>query len=170
MVGRLTSGKWKSSGISLLWSAEKLSEICTANEVISMRSLIQIDIRGWPEELPSNEGNSLIVAGLDTCIDVLSANDAVKWMEDELYPILRSFQTEFESQASLLFWLPSGRKRIQEITSEDSYFWLHWDNKTKIPIARCLWNGAEKDAKKIVYTPSKASKEVWAGLYHPRIS
>lgn len=168
MAGELTTGKWKSSGISILWDGERLAEICNSSEIISMRSFFQIEMSGWPEILPSNDGNTLVIAGLDTCMDVLSADDAISWMEQELYPKLRSFQMEFENQASLIFWLPSGKRRIKEVTSESSYAWTHWDNKSQLPISRCLWNGAERDTKKIV--KSTQSGNDWLGLYHPRIS
>ena len=168
MVGELTTGKWKSSGISILWDGEKLAEICNSSEIHSIRSFFQIEMSGWSDRLPSNNGNAIVIAGLDTCIDVLSSEEAVNWMEQELYPKLRSFQMEYENQASLIFWLPSGKKRIKEVASEASYMWLHWDNKTQIPISRCLWNGAEKDAKKIIKQGKDGSE--WLGLYHPRIS
>ena len=168
MVGELTTGKWKSSGISILWDGEKLSEICGASEILSIRSFFHIEMGGWPANLPSHSGNAIVIAGLDTCIDVLSPEDAITWMEQELYPKLRSFQMEYENQAALIFWLPSGKKRIKEIASESSYGWLHWDNKTHIPLSRCLWNGAEKDAKKITNFDKDGCE--WLGLYHPRIS
>ena len=171
MVGNLTTGKWKASGISILWDGKKLSELASVKNIISMRSFFQISEKEWPEDLPCNNGDTLVVAGLDICLDILSPENSIEWMEQTLYPILRSFQMEYENQASLIFWLPSGKKRIVENASESSYQWLHWHNKTKVPISRCLWNGAEKDAKKIVYeTDDKKSEKEWAGIYHPRIS
>lgn len=171
MVGNLTTGKWKTSGISLLWCGKKLSEVTSTENILSMRGFIQMSEAGWPEDLPSNDGDTVVVAGLDICLDTLSPENSIEWMESTLYPILRSFQMEFENQASIVFWLPSGKKRVVENASESSYQWIHWDNKYKIPISRCLWNGAEKDAKKIVSEASdKKSEYDWDGIYHPRIS
>ena len=40
---------WMSSGVSLLWDAEALNEICSPEAVRSLRELLRLHQAGWPE-------------------------------------------------------------------------------------------------------------------------
>ncbi|MFB1488916.1 MULTISPECIES: hypothetical protein [unclassified Thiocapsa] len=62
----------------------------------------------WPDELPAAEGDALIVAGLEGCLDVLSGEDAAQWLETDLREAVFSFQDFYEGQAGLILWAPSG--------------------------------------------------------------
>src|SRR4051794_10071829 len=97
---------WKRRGFSLLWSASALANVAKPGEVISIRQFFGMN-RKWPEDLPSNLGASLVVAGLDGCIDLLSPADAEDWLENDLRPVLVNFQSEYGLDAALALWLPS---------------------------------------------------------------
>lgn len=178
MTSLYTSGsfkdkKWVRSGISVLWDSKTLSSICNAPEVVSIRELFHFFKHGWPEDLPSVGGDTIIAAGLDTCMDILEPERAIEWMEVELYRLLLSFQEEYNGQAGLIFWLPEGLSRIQFNVVDSVYEWccISEFRGSTIPISRCLWNGAQKDCRRMfVSDGGKQSKETWIGLYHPRIS
>jgi len=134
---------WSRRGISLLWDPDQLNDLCSPNEIISIRQLRQLHDSGWPEEkLPLVRDKAIVVAGLDACIDALSPETATEWLETVIYPLNVSFQREVADgggQAALVFWL--------------------------VELSRCLFNGAQRDLKEI--HDLKGSR---LGLYHPRIS
>ena len=170
MSGEIKDDVWTRSGISLLWDAVALSEIAEPGAVISMRALWQITEEGWPEELPCSDGDALVVAGLDGCLDALPPQESVQWLDSRLYSLLLNFQQEYEGQAALIFWLPQALSRIEYQATQEVYMWkcAGEHKKEKIPLSRNLWNGAQKDARRILSTQKDDNK--WIGLYHPRIS
>ena len=167
-------GGWKRTGVSLLWDAEALREVLPPEKVMSLREMFAVS-GSWPTDLPGSEGNALVVAGLEGILDVLSPEDAVASLEADLKDAILGFQGEFEGSAALIFWLPSGKKRVRMNQATEEYFWRSSssDGDRDIPLGRCLWSGAQSDVERIlVSTSSKPDPDGdgFVGLYHPRIS
>jgi hypothetical protein len=137
---------------------------------VSLRTFFVL-ARAWPEELPSNDGRAIIVAGLEGCLDALSAEDASAWVEHDLKLRVFSFQDEYQGDAGLVFWLPSGRNRVRYGLASGEYSWSTHGGAA-LPIGRLLWAGAQGDAERILVGPSSADPDgsAWVGMYHPRIS
>lgn len=172
---RLVQDKsWSHRGLSLLWSPELLSEIAKPEEVLSIRSFFEL-AREWPEDLPSGGGRTLVVAGVEGCVDVLPPAEAEIWLEEELRPRMLDFQEEYESQMALVLWLPAGRDRVRMTRASESYLWHcapPWASQA-IPLGRILWGGAESDVGRIL-DPNEKNQDfdglAWSGLHHPRVS
>ena len=59
---------WQRRGTSWLWDEEARNTVCAAGEVWSLRQFLQAaapGAQGWPDDLPSNGGQTLLVAGLE---------------------------------------------------------------------------------------------------------
>jgi hypothetical protein len=54
---------WMSSGISLLWDAEALNEICPPGLVRSLREFMCLRQAGWPEDALKLIGSSVESVG-----------------------------------------------------------------------------------------------------------
>jgi hypothetical protein len=157
-----------------LWSAEALFRFIRPQEAVSIRQFFALS-RAWPEDLPSCGGNTLVVAGLEGCVDTLVPADAESWLDQELRPRLLSFQDEYEGQAGLILWLPAGKQRIHMKPATEEYFWRCAPpfNDQNLAIGRILWAGAEADAGRILDGDEKnqdSDGPAWIGLHHPRIS
>jgi hypothetical protein len=165
---------WKRGGLSLLWGPEALSEIAKPAEVASIRDLFAL-VGKWPQDLQSNGGQTLVVAGVEGCIDCLSPAEASEWIEGDLRSLLRSFQEEYEGQGALVLWLPTGRQRITMNRATEAYSWkcnAPFSGHT-VELGRGLWGGAESDAHRII--DSRAANRdpdgaAWIGLHHARLS
>jgi hypothetical protein len=171
----LKTDVWKRKGFSLLWSSEALAALAPPNEVVSLRQFFAM-ARNWQDgHLKSNNGNALVVAGLEGCLDLLSPDDAAPWIEQRVLPRVLSFQGTFESDAALLFWLPTGKSRIKQNAANESYTWhcsgSHARETTEL--GRILWGGSELDAIRIL-DPTTRSQDpdgpAWIGIYLPRLS
>jgi hypothetical protein len=161
-------------GFSLLWEPRMLAAVIAPTAVVSIRDFFALR-RSWPDDLPGSEGDALVVAGLDGCLDSLSEQDAVAWLERDLKSAVLSFQEHYEGQAALILWVASGRNRVGMELSDEEYFWKVGAGRDgyRLPIGRCLWGGAEADVARILSSEERDPDfdgEAYVGLHHPRIS
>jgi len=68
---------WQRRGISWIWDNDAFASVTGPQDVVSMREFLRM-VRNWPDELPSNSGDTLVVAGLDACLDLLTPEDAAE--------------------------------------------------------------------------------------------
>lgn len=166
--------RWRRRGFSLLWEPRVLATVIAPTAVVSIRDFFALR-KAWPGDLPGSEGDALVVAGLDGCLDSLSEEDAVTWLENDVKSAVLSFQEHYEGQAALILWLASGRTRIGMDLADEEYFWRVNASKDgpRLPLGRCLWGGAEADVGRILVSEERAPDfdgDAYVGLYHPRIS
>lgn len=165
---------WMRCGTSLLWDAEALIRVCSADAVRSLREFLRLYEQDWPEaDLKLIKGRSLVVGGLEAAMDTLAPEAAVEWLEKTVYPAILDFQEEVADgggEAALILWLADG-KRVFHQPAENTYHWYcsGAHRQHYIPLGRCVWNGAESSVRRIV-TLNAEKKELWAGLFLQRIS
>lgn len=164
---QLLDSVWQRRGVSWIWENDAFSAVAKASEVFSLRELIRAS-KGWPDDLPSNGGNTLVVAGLDACLDLLTPTDADAWLGTELKSTVLSFQDFYSGEAALVFWLPNGQRRLHAELATDAVRWRcsapHSDDQ--IEFGRLLWGEAREYPQEIVL--AQGSKP--AGLFHLRIT
>ena len=176
---------WTRRGFSLLWDHPTLMTFAKPNEVYSLRQLFAL-AENWPQDLPSMKGDALVVAGIEGCLDSLNVQEGEEWLRQDIAQILFKFQDHYQSDAALVFWLPSGRQRIFAQTTDEEYFWQASASSGKkqntpsrtepsraLSITRCLWGGAYKDAQRIIVSDAEnpdPDGEAYKGLYLSRIS
>ena len=95
---QLLDNVWQRRGVSWVWDAEALSQVCVASEVWSLREFLRA-VGHWPEDLPSNNGDTMVVAGLEGCLDLLSPSDAEIWLSDKIKKAILSFQDDYGGEA-----------------------------------------------------------------------
>jgi hypothetical protein len=157
---------WQRRGTSWLWDEEARNQICDASEVWSLRQFLRA-VGKWPDDLPSNHGKTLVVAGLDGSLDLLTPTDAEVWLGDAIKPAILSYQDEYQGDAALVFWLPSGHGRIRVHSATDEVSWLcHTPHNHLIDFGRVLWGQANEYPQEILLRDGGKS----AGLFHLRIT
>lgn len=158
---------WQRSGTSWVWDEEARNQVCSASEVWSLRQFLQASGH-WPDVLPSNGDNTLVVAGLEGGMDLLTPGDAELWLDDAVKDAILSFQSYYEGGASLIFWLPSGHGRIKFHPATDSVEWRCAApySDSLIAFSRILWGEANEYPQEILLR--EGSKP--AGLFHLRIT
>jgi hypothetical protein len=161
-------------GISLLWEPRALASVAEPRSVCSIRQFFALQA-AWPESLPSVGGDALVVAGLEGCLDALTEEDAVEWLESDFRSAVLRFQEHYEGKAALILWLPSGRKRVSMEPSTQEHFWSSSPGQSgqRIALGRALWGGAESDVARILVSSDKhvdPDGESYVGLHLPRIS
>ena len=166
-MDQMRDNVWQRRGVSWIWDEEALAVVAKAPEVSSIRELVRTST-AWPENLPSNDGYTLVVAGLDACLDLLSPSEAETWLERHLKPVILAFQDEYSSDGALIFWLPQGDRRLRTEVATDAVYWQceapHAGER--IDFGRLLWGEAQQYPKEIV-TKKRAAQ---IGLTHVRIT
>jgi len=174
MVMTREDNSWIRRGFTILWGPEALAQVVQPSQVVSMRQFFAM-AADWPVELPAGGGDALVVSGLEGCLDTLSRQDAERWVENDLREVILSFQDEYEGQAGLILWVPSGRKRISMTGASEEYYWKHSASGSDrgLHIGRLLWSGAENEVERIIDSEDSKTDydgKAWVGLHHPRIS
>lgn len=157
---------WQRRGTSWVWDEEARNQICAAREVWSLRQFLRA-VNNWPTDLPSNGSKTLVVAGLDGSLDLLTPPDAEAWLGDAIKPAILSFQDEYQGDAALVFWLPGGHNRIRAQAATDEVGWLcHTPQGYQLDFGRILWGQANEYPQEILLRAG--AKPV--GLFHLRIT
>ncbi len=173
MVRTRFNQSWSRKGFSLLWDAEAMAAIADPLEVVSIRRMFAM-VDDWPDALPVAGGDAIVVAGVEGCLDVLDGPDAERWLTEDLRPAILSFQSFYEGQAGLVFWLPSGRNRITMRGASETYHYKHrGSGEDGLHIGQLLWSGAENEIERLMNTQDSNADydgKHWVGLHHPRIS
>lgn len=158
---------WMRKGISLLWSSQALDKLEAVSEIVDLRGFFEL-AQDWPDDLPSANGNALVVAGLEACLDALEPLLITEWLKTRLYPTLLDFQQEFGSEAALIFWLPEAHpKRLYFDEGSETYRW-HCSGAYQgqfIDLGHCIWSGVEREVQRI-----QNEAGAWLGLYQSRVS
>lgn len=164
---QLLDSVWQRRGVGWIWDDQALSAITKSTEAFSLRELIRAT-KNWPDDLPSNNGNTLVVAGLDACLDLLAPAAADSWLGNEVKSAILSFQDEYSGEASLIFWLPKGERRFHTDMATDAIRWRCAApySDQNIEFGRILWGEAREYPQEIV--TSKGGRPV--GLFHLRIT
>ena len=74
---------WQRRGTSWVWDEEARNQVCEAGQVWSLRQFFQA-VGNWPDDLPSNGNNTVVVAGLEASLDLLTPEDAEAWLGDAI--------------------------------------------------------------------------------------
>jgi hypothetical protein len=158
---------WQRRGVSWIWNDEALNKIAKPDEVFSLRQLLRLNGQ-LPEELPSNNGSTMVVAGLDACLDLMLPEDSDAWLGNELKHAILAFQDFYQGDGALVFWLPAGQRRVYVQTASDAVVWHcgapHGDRQ--IDFGRLLWGEAREYPQEILL--AEGAKTV--GLFHLRIT
>jgi hypothetical protein len=169
----LTDDVWKRRGVSLLWDAENLATVCRPTEVVSLRQFLQLHRAQAAEDayepLLVNDGQTMVVAGLEAAIDALEPEAAEAWLCEVVYPAILEFQQTIGStEGALVLWLADAR-RLRHESSDDTHYWYCATayQGRELPLSRCLFNGAHTDRQ---YIRAVRNRPEHAGLYMQRVS
>jgi len=158
---------WQRRGTSWVWDEEARNQVCGSREVWSMRQFLRA-VGHWPDDLPSNHNDTLVVAGLEGGLDLLMPEDAETWLSESVKQAILSFQDAYDGQAALIFWLPSGHGRIRFNPATDSVEWRCSAPRSDSLLAfgRILWGEATEYPQEILLRESSGP----VGLFHLRIT
>lgn len=135
-------------------------------QVLPLRALFTLPQR-WPDDLPANGGQALIVAGLDVALDALGdVETASAWLENDVRPMLRRFEEQYQPNGAVIFWVPAGARRLELHTSSGEHRW-RLQRGGELALLRGLWGGSALGASTIL-APDRVEAPI--GMYLQRLS
>lgn len=157
---------WRRRGFSLLWDEKSLAAMLRPEQVLPLRALFTL-ARRWPDDLPANGGQALIVAGLDVALDALGdADTATCWLESSVRPVLRRFEEQYQPNGAVIFWVPAGARRLELHTSSGEHRW-RLQRGGEVALLQGLWGGSALGAATIL-DPDRGETAI--GMYLQRLS
>jgi hypothetical protein len=158
---------WQRRGTSWVWDEEARNQVCAASEVWSLRQFLQA-VGRWPDDLPSNGNQALVVAGLEGCLDLMTPSDAEAWLGDSYKKAVLSFQDFYQGNAALVFWTPSGGARVKINAATDAVLWKCAAPflDSQLEFGRLIWAEPGQYPQELLLREGAAV----AGLYHGHIS
>jgi len=155
----MSASSWLRQGSSIVFDKTKLGPLVTSGCLISLREALS-----WIEHFPlapKNGADTVLVGGLETCLDLLPASDAETWVRTHVRRFIVKFQNEWDRRG-LVFGFSTPNKVIHQISDDEVLF---KSNNKVIRLSHALWNGtATVDVARLVTD----DREVNTVGYHVR--
>lgn len=170
---------WQTTGVSVIWDAVALHQIGPLSRALSLREFFRWAGEDFSETSPlarfmdESRQRCVCVAGIEAALDALTPAEADQWLEFQLQPAIRRFQSilaDGGGGCALIFWMVNSA-RFHERLADDSIVWEcagPYRGHT-LRLSHGVWNGAQRDVQRIM--PSEAAHmETGIGFYLQRIS
>lgn len=145
-MNELMTNSWQRQGSSLIWDPELLTPLLQQQGPLSLRQVLLWAQQGFPSASPVS-GRTILVAGLQTCLEVLSVLEASNFLRTFIQPLVRRWQDAWPDRA-LVFGLLGNWSQWR--TDPDEFAYLRVRQGHEINVTHALWGGAAPEASKIM--------------------
>lgn len=158
---------WLRRGSSIVFDKETLGPLLNEGALISIREALGW-MNKWPDSLPSG-GRTALVGGLETILEVLSVEEAEKFLRERVKPFILEFQARWDN-CGLVFGFGT-HERSFAVTSSDEEVIFKRGNRDHIKLSYHLWDGsATLDVTRLIRESEDGGKASTVGYHVPRIS
>lgn len=166
-MNELTTSSWRRQGCSLVWDPELLTPLLQQQGPLSLRQVLLWAHQGFPSTSPVG-GRAILVAGLQTCLEVLTTSEASIFLSTFIQAFIRRWQDTWPDRA-LVFGLRCSWSQWR--TDSDEYAYLRVRQEHEIDVTHSLWGGAAPGASKIMVSPdvSTGSMGSTGKTHEPRV-
>ena len=164
---RMGNTSWKRRGSSVIYGKSLLTPFVASSSMISLREALSW--RGnWPDE-PPGDVDTILVAGLEACLDTMEANEAYDFLRQTVRPLIIAFQNRWDRRGLIFGFNCSSRKF--EIDAQEQVIFIGVKANTRIRLSNGLWNGAASDELYEISDAPISGKRYEVGGFHvPRLS
>jgi len=163
----MSSSAWLRRGSSIVFDKHRLGPLITDGCLVSLREALSW-IKAWPDS-PLIEGQTVLVGGLETCLEVLSPEDAEALLRNRVKPFVLEFQSRWD-QRGLVFGFGTSEKSFEVTSSNEEVLFLRRDRR-RIRLSYSLWDGsATMNVTRLIRYDKQTSKRITIGYNVPRIS
>ena len=150
-----------------MFDNESLGSLIERDWLISLRHVLSW-LEAWPSEPPGGR-ETVLVSGLQTCLDVLSLEDAEAFLRSRVTPLILEFQSRWD-QRGLVFGFSAPAKSF-EVTAADEEVLYRRRDRQKVRLSYALWNGsATLDVTRLLRDVPEGGVPIPIGFHVPRIS
>jgi hypothetical protein len=152
-MNELTISSWQRQGSSLVWDPALLTPLLQQQGPLSLRQVLLWTQQGFPSASPVS-GRTILVAGLQTCLEVLSASEVSIFLHTFIQPLVRRWQDTWPNRA-LVFGLSCSWNQWRTDPDEYAYFLVRQNHE--IDVTHALWGGAAPGASKIMVSSDQST-------------
>jgi hypothetical protein len=160
----MSSSAWQRRGSSIVFHRNLLVPLIEAGAMVSLHEALSW-LTNWPTDPPKG-GKTVLIAGLETCLEVMVPPEAENFLRRTIRPLLIECRSRWD-QCGLIFGFGCSEKRFC-VDPQDNILFLSLDGST-IRLSEGLWNGAANDELFCLMTPQEKNRDVVGG-YHVRLS
>lgn len=152
-MNETTTNAWLRQGCSLIWDPDFLTPLLQKNSPVPLREVLLWSRQGFPAA-PPVEGSTVLVAGLQTCLETLPPAQAFTLLRTLIQPMIRRWQDTWPSYG-LVFGLKCSWSQWRIDTNEHAHLRVRTNDEIDVTFA--LWNGAARGVLKLVVSPEESS-------------
>lgn len=161
----MSSSAWLRRGSSIVFDRWSLRQLIGENTLVSLREALGW-MNGWPVE-PPGSGPTVLVCGIETCLDVLEPVQAEEFLQSRVRPFVQEFQSRWD-QRGLVFGLGAHERAFEVTASDEEVLFVRRDGR-RVRLSYPLWDGsATMDVTRLVREDQ--GNRVAVGYYVARIS
>ena len=167
MMLEMSSTSWLRRGSSVVFDKQSLGPLIAGGCMVSLRQAFSW-LSAWPSGPPC-DADTVLVCGLETCLEVLSSDDAERFLQSRVKPFILEFQSRWD-QRGLVFGFGTPERSF-EVTPADEEVRFRTRGSEPIRLSQALWDGsATLNVTRLVRSDSQGGGQVTVGFHVPRIS
>ena len=163
----ISNSVWQRKGSCVIFDQQSLGEFISSGALVSLRTFLS-----WRNHLPATppvSGRTILICGLETLLDTLTADESYEFLVQRIRPIIIDLQNRW-TNSGIVFGFTSHEKAFEETSLEEEVLFRRRDRKT-VRLTEGLWDGsATLNMKRIVREGIEQSADSVIGYYVARIS
>ncbi len=163
-MNTLSYDSWKRRGSSIVYNHDVLFPLIQQGFLLPLRQVLS-----WKQQLPAGPpGQTILIGGLETCLEVLSKTDGEYFLRHEVKPLIRRIQDTWD-QCGVVFGFGKHEKAFEvNPTTEEILFYRNAQQQVRL--SYMLWDGSSTLDVRQILTETEDNKQQHVGFYVQRIS
>lgn len=163
----MSSSAWLRRGSSIVFDKQSLGPLISSGSLISIREALSW-MKAWPTEPPSGS-RTVLVGGLETCLEVLTSQDAERFLREPVKAFILQFQERWD-QVGLVFGFGTSPSSF-EVTSAEEEIIFRRRGGERVRLSYFMWDGSSTlNLTRLVRDGDQPGKQVTVGYHVLRIS
>ena len=109
----LSNTSWKRQGSCILFGLTEIQELLNEKSMVSLKEFLS-----WRNNVPDDppipeDADTILVCGLETVMDTLSAEDAQEFLQYQVRPVIKNIQ-DIWTNTGVAFGFPQGSMSFKE--------------------------------------------------------
>jgi hypothetical protein len=161
----MSSSSWLRRGSSIVFDRYALGPLISGGALVSLREALGW-MHAWPSE-PPGSGQTVLVGGLETFLDVLEPTAAQEFLKNRVKPFVQEFQACWD-QRGLVFGFGTHERSFEVTASDEEVLFVRRDGE-RVRLSYSLWDGsATMNVTRLIR--DEQGKSITVGYYVARIS
>ena len=164
---KMSSSAWLRRGSSIVFDKQNLGLLISNGSLVPLRQSLGW-ISGWPDE-PPGRSRTVLVGGLETCLAVMTADGAERFLRERIKPFILSFQERWD-QVGLVFGFGASPHSFEVTNTEEEVVFLR-HGAGRVRLSQFMWDGSSTlNVTRLVREGDQLERTVTVGYHVPRIS